>query len=93
MTTLDALVARYGRPVFCKIDIEGYEAEALAGLSQPLPVISFEFIPAARQDALRCLLRLQQLGHYQFNWSLGEQHRWQSVDWLTACLLYTSRCV
>ncbi len=82
VTTLDALIARFGLPAFCKIDIEGYEGEALAGLSRPLPALSFEFIPPAKQDALACLARLQQLGRYEFNWSLGEQHHWQSPHWL-----------
>src|SRR5690606_31886866 len=42
-TTLDALVAAHGRPAFTKIDVEGYEDEVLAGLSRPLPALSFEF--------------------------------------------------
>jgi FkbM family methyltransferase len=82
VTTLDALIAAHGRPAFCKIDIEGYEGEALRGLSQPLPVLSFEFVPPAKQEALACLARLQELGDYEYNWSLGEQHRWQSPRWL-----------
>ena len=43
MTTLDALVAEFGVPVFCKVDVEGYELEVLQGLSSPIPVLSYEF--------------------------------------------------
>lgn len=83
LTTLDALIHTYGRPVLCKIDVEGYEAEALRGLSQPLPVVSFEYIPAVIEVAQTCLERLSSLGDYRFNWFTGESHRWASPEWLS----------
>ena len=46
VTTLDALIAEYGLPAFCKIDVEGGEADVLRGLSQPIPALSFEYVPA-----------------------------------------------
>jgi FkbM family methyltransferase len=83
VTTLDALIAAHGRPALCKIDVEGYEAEALRGLSRPLPVVSFEYIPAAIDVARACVERLASLGEYEFNWFPGESHRWASPGWLS----------
>lgn len=82
VTTLDALITQYGVPAFCKIDVEGFELEVLRGLSQPLPIVSFEYVPATKALAIDCIARLQRLGDYEFNWSIGEQHRWQSASWL-----------
>jgi FkbM family methyltransferase len=75
--TLDQLIARYGRPAFTKIDVEGFEDRVLAGLSEPLPALSFEFTTLQRQPALRALGRLRCLGDYRFNACLGES--WQNV--------------
>ncbi|WP_407530934.1 FkbM family methyltransferase [Methylobacterium oryzisoli] len=71
-TTLDALIARHGRPAFAKIDVEGFEDRVLAGLTAPLPALSFEFTTIARDVALRCLERLAMLGPYGFDLALGE---------------------
>jgi len=87
VTTLDALIDRFGVPAFCKIDIEGYEAEALAGLSHPLRLLSFEYVPAASDPALSCVARLQHLGDYRFNWFVGETHRMQRPEWTSAAEL------
>lgn len=84
VTTLDSLIAAHGRPILCKIDVEGYEAEVLRGLSEPLPIISFEYIPGTAGVARACLARLAQLGDYEFNWFPGESHQWASPAWLAA---------
>jgi FkbM family methyltransferase len=82
VTTLDDLIARYGTPTFCKIDVEGAELEVLRGLSRPLESLSFEYIPAAIETAVSCVGRLGELGRYEYNWSPGELSRLQSSTWL-----------
>ncbi len=84
VTTLDELIARHGRPRFCKLDVEGSEALALRGLSEPIPALSLEYVPAAIEVALEAVERLAGLGRYRFNVTLGERLRWLWPDWRTA---------
>jgi hypothetical protein len=84
MTTFDALIARHGAPAFAKIDVEGFEAEALAGLSPAIPALSFEFTTIQRGVALAALARCVALGFSRFNAALGETHAFAHDGWRSA---------
>jgi len=87
VVTLDALIARYGEPAFVKVDVEGFEAEVLAGLAAPVRALSFEYVPATRQIALDCIERLAALAPYRYNWSPGESQRLESPQWVDAAAM------
>jgi len=84
MVTLDGLIAQYGRPRYIKIDVEGFEIDVLAGLSQPVPLISVEFLPGFPHLTHAVIDRLTELGEYRFNPVQGETGGFLWRDWRDA---------
>ncbi len=86
-TTLDALITKYGEPVFIKIDVEGHEESVIRGLSVPVRALNFEF----HQDRLRMVLsatqRLDSLADYEYNWSTNQSSFRIKDGWLASAEL------
>ena len=87
MVTLDGLIARHGLPAYVKIDVEGFEIEALSGLSRAVPMISVEYLPGFPDLSGAVIDRLAALGPYRFNPVVGERSGFLWPDWRDAAAL------
>lgn len=83
VTTLDRLIETYGRPAFCKIDVEGFEYQVLSGLSSAIPAVSFEFHRVYPDNFRRCITHLLALGEYRFNYCAAETFTFALPGWVS----------
>lgn len=81
LTTLDELIREYGRPVFCKIDVEGFEYEVLKGLTTPIKAVSLEFSRECLENTRQCVRYLEGLGHLVLNYSACESLEFEYAEW------------
>jgi FkbM family methyltransferase len=80
--TLDQLIRQHGIPYYIKIDTEGFEWEAIQGLSQPIELISLEYLAF---DIARIRLaadRIHSLGNYLINFTPRESLKWLWPQWI-----------
>ncbi len=54
----------------------------LAGLSKPVPFLSYEIIIGRQEDALECIRILTQLGQCRFNVSSNEALGFDYFSWM-----------
>ncbi len=91
ITTFDALIEKYGIPVFAKIDVEGFETEVLSGLHQAIPALSLEYcVPELQANLQQCIHTLSHLSEAaSFNYAAVEEmalvlNEWQTQTAFTA---------
>lgn len=82
VTTLDEMIKKYGKPQFCKIDVEDFEYDVIKGLSSAIPYLSFEFSIESIEKTRKCIEHLQTLGYHQFNVAIGERGWFLFDTWL-----------
>jgi FkbM family methyltransferase len=82
MLTLAGLIARYGVPAYCKVDVEGSEEDVFATLPHPLPLVSFEYVDFALDRAAACLELLARDDEVETNLALTAPPRFVLPGWL-----------
>ena len=85
LTTMDNLIAQYGMPVFCKIDVEGFELEVLKGLHQPVPFLSLEYAVPEQTKHLESYIRYCNSVNpgYVYNYSVREEMKFQLPEFIS----------
>lgn len=81
--TIDKLIEEFGMPAFIKIDVEGFELEALRGLTYKTNYLSFEYaVPENYNSVIKCIEKITQIGKVEINYSAGESMKFGLEEWM-----------
>lgn len=82
-TTLDSLIAEFGRPRYAKIDVEGFEKKVMLGLtSKKIDTLSLEFMSETLRDTIDLCWYARGLGYAHFNFSIAEDDGFALPSWV-----------
>jgi FkbM family methyltransferase len=81
MITIDELTRLYGAPHFIKLDVEGFELPALAGMSKQPKYLSFEFHGETLERDIHCFDRLAQ--ETKFDFVINEPFKFEIGQWVS----------
>jgi hypothetical protein len=65
-TTIDKLIEEYGTPNVIKIDVEGFELEAVLGLSQKVDLLHLEWHEEMFEETQQVVSHLESIGFTEF---------------------------
>ncbi len=83
VSTLDALIAKFGCPKLLKVDVEGFEVEVIRGLSHPVPIIYFEMHGREIERAKGVLAALSKIGDIDsINLVTVDNSHWYFDEWI-----------
>lgn len=84
MTTLAALIGRFGVPAYCKVDVEGAEEDVFSTLPHPLPLVSFEYHRSMLDRVDACLALLARGAEAEVNLTHTGPLRFTLDGWVPA---------
>ncbi|TSE05531.1 MULTISPECIES: FkbM family methyltransferase [Aquimarina] len=79
---LNTLIESFGVPLFCKVDVEGYELEIFSDLDYTIPMIEFEFTGGFIENTLE-IIKLLDKTKTIYNFNLNEKPKFELKDWIS----------
>lgn len=89
ISTLNAIITKYGIPDYCKIDAEGYEQKILKNLTTPIRIIELEFTSGFMEETTKIIDKLSSLGITRWNYNLNEKPKFELSKWVSSDQIIT----